>query len=339
MMKVGRAFQTLGTGIKRALTPGKKKKKSSLASQPSPLVGLGRRPVTKGAGKAAPIHVTTVAQALANLPRPSPGRPGPGRRPGARAAMLPGRVTRPVGRMPASPPPAPAPAPVPAQAFNAPLPALPWGARPTAPAPMVTGPAFAQVAGPAHVHAAAPAEVPWTTHPTPMPLPFQDALHEAHAMFGDPISFPKVKEMDVAYRGEENGTKFGTTVAYFTQEQREKCRCRVLNGLLCDCTGAPVNTMGAKTVFAAGQDKAIFVFTHRGDIFLTTHQQVGRIHHSSLASGAPVAAAGELQVVDGKIEVVTLRSGHYKPSREQLMTFISALQSWGMGPIHLDTSL
>jgi len=40
----------------------------------------------------------------------------------------------------------------------------------------------------------------------------------------------------------------------------------------------------------------------------------GIIHHTSLTQGVPVACAGEFKVKDGKIERITLRSGHYRPT-------------------------
>ena len=47
----------------------------------------------------------------------------------------------------------------------------------------------------------------------------------------------------------------------------------------------------ASTVFS-GEGKAIFVMDENRDFYASKFQQVGRFHHSSLAGGEPVAAAG-----------------------------------------------
>lgn len=41
---------------------------------------------------------------------------------------------------------------------------------------------------------------------------------------------------------------------------------------------------------------------------------IAKFHHSSFLAGQKVSFAGELQVVRGKLSVVTNKSGHYKPT-------------------------
>jgi hypothetical protein len=62
-----------------------------------------------------------------------------------------------------------------------------------------------------------------------------------------------------------------------------------------DASGAPFDTSDASTVFSA-EGRAIFVMDENGDFYASKSQQVGRFHHSSLAGGEPVAAAGEMKV-------------------------------------------
>ncbi len=47
-------------------------------------------------------------------------------------------------------------------------------------------------------------------------------------------------------------------------------------------------------------------------------------------AGKPVAAAGEVEVVQGHLVLVNKRSGHYKPEDEHLNQFISELNNQGI---------
>jgi hypothetical protein len=66
------------------------------------------------------------------------------------------------------------------------------------------------------------------------------------------------------------------------------------------------------------------------NIFASTYQRAGFFHHSSFFSGEDVAAAGELVVKDGKIEIVTDRSGHYLPSRSRTEQLLEQLETQGV---------
>jgi hypothetical protein len=50
------------------------------------------------------------------------------------------------------------------------------------------------------------------------------------------------------------------------------------------------------------------------------------IHHSSFLAGAPVAAAGEIKVVNGRLVSVSNGSGHYRPPPGYLINFLKALR-------------
>jgi hypothetical protein len=67
-----------------------------------------------------------------------------------------------------------------------------------------------------------------------------------------------------------------------------------------------------------------------GNIFASKHQEVGEFHHSSLAAGEPVAAAGELAAKDGYITGITRKSGHYRPSAEMQDQAIQELGDKGV---------
>ena len=56
-------------------------------------------------------------------------------------------------------------------------------------------------------------------------------------------------------------------------------------------------------------------------VFSYTHN-AGYDHHSSVLGGAPVMAAGEWVVKNGKIIAMTGKSGHYMPKWENLHRFV-----------------
>ena len=88
---------------------------------------------------------------------------------------------------------------------------------------------------------------------------------------------------------------------------------------------------GASTVLGAGDSpiKAIFVLDAAGDLLLTTDFETGRFHHSSFVAGAPVAAAGEMTIQNGKLLSLSNRSGHYTPQRSSLGLVLERLRQLG----------
>jgi hypothetical protein len=63
---------------------------------------------------------------------------------------------------------------------------------------------------------------------------------------------------------------------------------------------------------------AIFVITTEGELLIHTEPKLGEIHHSSLAGGKPVLAAGEMEIIDGEITLINNHSGHYAPDSSTL---------------------
>lgn len=56
-----------------------------------------------------------------------------------------------------------------------------------------------------------------------------------------------------------------------------------------------------------------------------------RFHHSSMQAGEAVAGAGEMQVRDGQVEVVSDHSGHYKPDGQQTFNTVKELENQKAG--------
>jgi hypothetical protein len=81
------------------------------------------------------------------------------------------------------------------------------------------------------------------------------------------------------------------------------------DGKIYDANGRLFDTSTASTAHSGGGN-AIFVMDANGNTFASKTQIVGEFHHSSLAAGQPVAAAGELRVEQGVLKAITDKSGH-----------------------------
>jgi hypothetical protein len=100
---------------------------------------------------------------------------------------------------------------------------------------------------------------------------------------------------------------------YFDKGKLAACELDVKNGLIVEkLTGKPFDTSTADTHWGGG---AIFVMDAKGTIYASNIQIPHEIHHSSLTNGQSVAAAGEIKVADGILEMVSNKSGHYEPSQ------------------------
>lgn len=91
-----------------------------------------------------------------------------------------------------------------------------------------------------------------------------------------------------------------------------------------DNTDANYDTRFLQTHFS-GRGWAIFVCSPSNKLYSGSHE-AGKHHHSSFLGGGAVIAAGELVVDDGKVRVVTAKSGHYRPSAANLRNFVNAMQ-------------
>jgi uncharacterized Zn-binding protein involved in type VI secretion len=144
----------------------------------------------------------------------------------------------------------------------------------------------------------------------------------------------RTKSMDPGYISEDvpgnNAPKWvGATkeilVRYIrTAEEREQYRINFKDGKAYDNSGAPFDS-------SLGEGgRAIFVMDEHGNFFASTEAHVGEFHHSTFFAGKPVAAAGEIESVEGIITAVSNRSGHYKPGVEYAAQAMSELKARGI---------
>jgi hypothetical protein len=159
--------------------------------------------------------------------------------------------------------------------------------------------------------------------------PWSRPIDEAVARLGGKVLFPDVNPIDQQYRGEEFGVYFGTQVQYLNSQEREAHKLTVRDGLLYDAQGRLFDTQSALTAWGE-RGKAIYVMDHSGNMYASTHHATGKFHHSSFLGGAPAAAAGELSVVNGVIQSMNRKTGHYKASKRQLAQCANHLVSQGV---------
>ena len=141
----------------------------------------------------------------------------------------------------------------------------------------------------------------------------------------------KVRPMD--YKAWESD--HSRNVKYFSPGELQQKRLVIKDGKLYDVAGRPIDTVVRD---AAGRPKVATntegrppekngqpVYEHRallyvmdasGEFYITLNEP--GLKHSSFLRGAAVAAAGVLQVVDGKLSLINNYRGHYLPEKSYL---------------------
>jgi hypothetical protein len=140
------------------------------------------------------------------------------------------------------------------------------------------------------------------------------------------IKFTNLQPMDRQFIGEETGAVWGTKVKYLSGDCRLKYQVKIKDGKFYDAEGNLFDTSKARSAFG-GSGNAIFVMDESGNIYASAVHSIGKFHHSSFLSGKPVASAGEIIVEKGVVKEITRRSGHYKPTAEQLSQFLEKLNN------------
>jgi hypothetical protein len=150
----------------------------------------------------------------------------------------------------------------------------------------------------------------------------------------EPYDTPRYKTKDMLLKNFSTENRPGNSVwperqvTYLTANQRKAYQLYVVSGLLLESSGSKFDTTTSSSFFSDG--RAIFVMDHYGRIFVSECQEVGEFHHTSLVAGAPVAAAGELKVIDGVVLETTRKSGHYRPGVAYQDQLFKELQRQGI---------
>ncbi|HKK36564.1 MAG TPA: hypothetical protein VJ994_09760 [Paracoccaceae bacterium] len=118
-------------------------------------------------------------------------------------------------------------------------------------------------------------------------------------------------------------TPADSVVKYFSEDITYNALSDMITidgGRLVDHADQPFDTRGNETAFS-GFGWAIFVFSPDAKLYAGSHV-VGQHHHSSFLSGGAVKAAGEIVADAGRIQVITAKSGHYKPDAAAILRFV-----------------
>jgi hypothetical protein len=118
-----------------------------------------------------------------------------------------------------------------------------------------------------------------------------------------------------------------SSVNYYDEAQRREFEVQIIAGKVMH-NGAPLNssTVGSKK----HEGYAIYVISTDGKMYVGPYE-TGKKHHSSFLSGAPVIGAGEIQTdAEGKILMISSKSGHYKPTAMQLHNTFDFLKAHGV---------
>ena len=120
---------------------------------------------------------------------------------------------------------------------------------------------------------------------------------------------------------------------YFNEEQRDAHKATPEDGILKQ--GSEKLKPGGH-IFAMDGDGQIYT-EHSDELTSKRDHMWARadVHHSSFLAGEDVAGAGEMLIgPTGKLEVVTDRSGHYKPGQDQNAQVLESMKEQG---VSLDT--
>nr|MDZ8288015.1 hypothetical protein [Nostoc sp. ChiSLP01] len=123
-------------------------------------------------------------------------------------------------------------------------------------------------------------------------------------------------------------------VKYLESEVERRPRGVTISGdTWTDAFGDDLSSEGMKALGAPnnGNDWMIFVLSPDGKFYADAHTE-GEYHHSSALAGIPIKGAGAIQVIDGKLQAIADKSGHYKPNMHQMYTTLKHLEKLGVNP-------
>ncbi|WP_190936108.1 hypothetical protein [Nostoc sp. FACHB-133] len=123
-------------------------------------------------------------------------------------------------------------------------------------------------------------------------------------------------------------------VKYLESEAERRPRgVTISGGTWTDAFGDDLSSEGMKAINAPdnGNDWMIFVLSPDGKFYADAHTE-GEYHHSSALAGIPIKGAGAIKVINGQLEAIADKSGHYKPNMHQIYTTLMHLEKLGVNP-------
>ncbi len=117
-------------------------------------------------------------------------------------------------------------------------------------------------------------------------------------------------------------------VQYLNAIERQHYLKQRIASQLIDSSALAYDTEHERTAFS-GNGWAIFVMDDANNLYAGSHI-VGIFHHSSFLGGQATKAAGELICTNGKLAVITGKSGHYRPEAKEMVAALRALINDGV---------
>ncbi|TXG49348.1 hypothetical protein EZV62_025223 [Acer yangbiense] len=122
--------------------------------------------------------------------------------------------------------------------------------------------------------------------------------------------------------------------SFLNKQEREKYQYIIVDGIMVHKqTGNLLNTncepQGSTWIFVISASKELYA----GEVSLICtfyYKRKGSFHHSSFLAGGTILAAGRLVAEDGKLKSVSAYSGHYRPTTENLGSFLAFLKENGV---------
>jgi hypothetical protein len=106
--------------------------------------------------------------------------------------------------------------------------------------------------------------------------------------------------------------------------QRSQCLVTCKSGKLHIAHDDSLLSTNLMKTVESGYGWGIFVLSPEVELYVGEHVE-GEMHHSTFLAGGAVIAAGELTVEDGNLKVMTAKSGHYTPSRQNMHNLVNRL--------------
>ena len=120
---------------------------------------------------------------------------------------------------------------------------------------------------------------------------------------------------------------FARGVKYLDKATRPKYVVS-FEGQIAKYRGGAFDTTAMQTVFS-GKGYAIWVMDEAGVLYAGNHVY-GQMHHSSFLEAGDVVSGGEIRAMNGKIEFLSGKSGHYCPTIQSLINAMKKLETQGI---------
>lgn len=173
-------------------------------------------------------------------------------------------------------------------------------------------------------------------------------LHEKHS-FQDYMNNEVIPHLSLEAK-EEMQAACLDMVDYYTPDELETLKAHFSNGVLNTATthlnswsaegeNSPCQTQSYRTYLQSqtaqvqssdrhpvNTGKYMYLLNNQNEMYVQMKKR-GQANHTSLSSGQAVLAAGHIYVVDGKIKTIDTQSGHYQPTKEQILNILEYFQN------------